>query len=206
MDPTMSETIAEPLTRREEKRRRILDAAADCFARRGFHGTGMAEICEAAGMSAGNLYRYFPGKEAMIAALVDAEREETAALFREMRDSDDPLAAIITLLERFLTLTTDAAGHRLWLEILSEGARNPQIQAVLDRSDAEVRPALAHLAGRAATLAQADTALDSDQAAVWLLMLIDGFSARVATDPRFDIAAGIAALPAMVRRLLAPGA
>lgn len=202
----MSETAAEPLTRREEKRRRILDAADGCFARRGFHATSMAEICEAAGMSAGNLYRYFPSKEAMIAALVDSEREETAALFRQVEDSDDPLAAIIALLERFLTLATDAAGHRLWLEILSEGARNPQIQAVLDRSDAEVRPALAHLVGRAAAIGQADPALDPDQAAVWLLMLIDGFSARVATDPRFDIAAGIAALPAMVRRLLAPGA
>jgi AcrR family transcriptional regulator len=202
----MPAVIATPLSRREEKRRHILEVASDCFARRGFHGTGMAEICEAAGMSAGNLYRYFPSKEAMIAALVDAEREETAALFREMQDTDDPLAAITALLERFLTLTTDAAGHRLWLEILSEGARNPQIQAVLDRSDAEVRPALAHLVGRATAIGQADPALDPGTAAVWLLMLIDGFSARVATDPGFDIAAGIAALPGMVRRCLAPGA
>lgn len=193
-------------SRREEKRRRILEAAEGCFARRGFHATSMAEICEAAGMSAGNLYRYFPSKEAMIAALVDAEREATAALFRTVEDTDDPLAAITALLARFLTLTTDAAGHRLWLEILSEGARNPQVQAVLDRSDAEVRPALAHLVGRAAALGQADPAIDGDQAAVWLLMLIDGFSARVVTDPRFDIAAGIAVLPGMVRRLLAPGA
>lgn len=202
----MTDPVTDLSSRREEKRRRILDAADGCFARRGFHATSMAEICEAAGMSAGNLYRYFPSKEAMIAALVDAEREETAALFRRIEDSDDPLAAITTLLERFLTLTTDAAGHRLWLEILSEGARNPQIQAVLDRSDAEIRPALAHLIGRAAALGQADPAIDGDQAAIWLLMLIDGFSARVATDPGFDIAAGIAALPGMVRRLLAPGA
>lgn len=202
----MSEPITDLLSRREEKRRRILEAAADCFARRGFHGTGMAEICEAAGMSAGNLYRYFRNKEAMIAALVDAEREEIAALFRAVEDTDDPLAAITAVLERFLTLTTDAAGHRLWLEILSEGARNPQIQAVLDRSDLEVRPALAHLIGRAVALGQTDPAIDGDEAAVWLLMLIDGFSARVATDPRFDIATGIAALPGMVRRLLAPGA
>jgi TetR/AcrR family transcriptional regulator, repressor for uid operon len=77
---------------------------------------------------------------------------------------------------------------------------------VLDRSDAEVRPALAHLIGRAAALGRADPAIDGDQAAIWLLMLIDGFSARVATDPGFDIAAGIVALPGMVRRLLAPGA
>ncbi|MGL4966974.1 MAG: TetR/AcrR family transcriptional regulator [Inquilinus sp.] len=201
----MTDPVTDLSSRREEKRRRILDAADGCFARRGFHATSMAEICEAAGMSAGNLYRYFPSKEAMIAALVDAEREETAALFRRIEDSDDPLAAITTLLERFLTLTTDAAGHRLWLEILSEGARNPQIQAVLDRSDAEVRPALARLIGRAAALGQADPAIDGDQAAIWLLMLIDGFSARVATDPGFDIAAGIAALPGMVRRLLVPG-
>jgi TetR/AcrR family transcriptional repressor of uid operon len=201
----MPDAAIPPLSRREEKQQRILEAAADCFARRGFHGTGMAEICEAAGMSAGNLYRYFPSKEAMICALVDAEREETAALFRAVEDTDDPLAAITALLVRFLTLTADASGHRLWLEILSEAVRNPRVQAVLDRSDREIRAALAHLIGRAAACGQADPALDHDAAAVWLLVLADGFSVRVATDPAYDIAAGLAAVPQLIQRCLAPG-
>lgn len=200
----MSEEPA-PTPRRQDKQRRILDAAASCFERRGFHATGMAEICEAAGMSPGNLYRYFPSKEAMIAALADAERDETAALFRAVRDAGDPVAGITAILERFLTLAPDASGHRLWIEILAEGARNPQVQAVLARSDREIREILVHLIDRAVAAGQADPALDRDMTAIWFLAMIDGFSARVSTDPSFDIAAGLASLPTLVRRCLAPG-
>ncbi len=196
--------IAQPPSRRDEKRRHILEVAAACFGKRGFRGTGMAEICEAAGMSAGNLYRYFPSKEAMICALVDVEREETAALFRTVEDTDDPLAAVTALLMRYLTLTTDASGHQLWLETLAEGARNPEVRAVLDRSDREVRPALVHLIGRAVECGQADPALDREMAAVWLLAIIDGFSARIATDPASDADILIASLPRLIRRCLSP--
>ncbi|WP_230391141.1 TetR/AcrR family transcriptional regulator [Burkholderia cenocepacia] len=53
----------------EAKRRQILDAAIDCFARDGFHATSTAAICKAAGMSPGNLFHYFPTKAAIIEAI-----------------------------------------------------------------------------------------------------------------------------------------
>lgn len=69
--------MAEPITaapdpegRGQSRRQQILDAAAACFIREGFHGASIARIAKEAGMSAGNLYHFFSGKEAMIAALV----------------------------------------------------------------------------------------------------------------------------------------
>src|SRR3954464_11109027 len=45
-----------------DRRSEILSAAQTCFARPGFHQTSMQEICAEAGMSPGNLYRYFRSK------------------------------------------------------------------------------------------------------------------------------------------------
>ena len=50
-----------------DRRAEILAAAQRCFVRSGFHGASMQDICAEAGMSPGNLYRYFPSKEALMA-------------------------------------------------------------------------------------------------------------------------------------------
>ncbi|WP_059007076.1 TetR/AcrR family transcriptional regulator [Streptomyces specialis] len=55
----------------EARRRQIIQGAARCFSRDGFHGTSMQDIFRETGLSAGAVYRYFPGKEAIIAALAN---------------------------------------------------------------------------------------------------------------------------------------
>src|ERR1700732_1855326 len=67
--------------RQSDRRLEILDAAQRCFARSGFHGASMQEICAEAGMSPGNLYRYFPSKEALIAGICERNRAEAADSF-----------------------------------------------------------------------------------------------------------------------------
>jgi AcrR family transcriptional regulator len=56
---------------RATRRDQIIAAAADCFARSGYHATTMAGIAEAAGVSKGTPYLYFPGKEALFIALYE---------------------------------------------------------------------------------------------------------------------------------------
>jgi AcrR family transcriptional regulator len=86
-------------TLKEEVRQRILGAALDEFARLGYAGSGLGAIASRAGVSAGNIYRYFPGKEALFLALfpdsaVAAMREGFLVKFRAMAglDLDDPRA------------------------------------------------------------------------------------------------------------------
>jgi len=52
-----------------DKRQVILAAARRLIARSGLHNTPMSALAREAGVAAGTLYRYFPGKEAMINAL-----------------------------------------------------------------------------------------------------------------------------------------
>lgn len=49
----------------------ILDAARRVFAERGFRGTTIADIAEAAGIALGTVYLYFPSKEDVFAALYE---------------------------------------------------------------------------------------------------------------------------------------
>ena len=64
-----------------DRRAEILAAAQRCFVRSGFHGASMHEICVEAGMSPGNLYRYFPSKEALMAGIAERDRAEVAQQF-----------------------------------------------------------------------------------------------------------------------------
>jgi AcrR family transcriptional regulator len=62
------------------RRADVLAAARRLFAERGFHATSTRDLAEAADINDALLYRYFPGKDAILAALVD----EAVAAFRSL--------------------------------------------------------------------------------------------------------------------------
>lgn len=68
----MSPAVAVPGGRRE----RILDAAADLLARRGYHAVAMADIGAAAGITGPGVYRHFENKLAVLVILLDRVVDE----------------------------------------------------------------------------------------------------------------------------------
>jgi AcrR family transcriptional regulator len=69
--------------------RRILDAAAQVFFERGFHGAGVDEIGRRAGLSGPAIYRHFSGKDEILAALFDEALDELTAA-TSVPSSGDP--------------------------------------------------------------------------------------------------------------------
>lgn len=65
-------------------REQILSAAASCFRERGIKATTMQEIAKRAGISVGNFYNYFDGKDAIIDEFA---QREVARLARESSDA-----------------------------------------------------------------------------------------------------------------------
>ncbi|GAA0952097.1 TetR/AcrR family transcriptional regulator [Actinocorallia libanotica] len=57
--------------KKEELRREIIDAAFDCFAERGYHATGIADIAARLGIGHGTFYRYFANKRDIVDHVID---------------------------------------------------------------------------------------------------------------------------------------
>ena len=58
--------------RSSQTRTAIIDSATRCFVREGYDSTGVAEICENAGVSKGAFYYHFESKEAVFLELIDS--------------------------------------------------------------------------------------------------------------------------------------
>jgi AcrR family transcriptional regulator len=77
MEPSPEPTSLEPsgvdarTDRGRRRREAVLDAAADAFHARGFHGASVDDVCAAAGITGPGLYRHFASKDALLMAVLD---------------------------------------------------------------------------------------------------------------------------------------
>jgi len=83
----------------QRNRDRILRAARDVFAARGF-GAPLDEIAARAGVGPGTVYRHFRSKEALFEAVVTAQVEDLTRDARARAGSADPGAAFFGFLSR----------------------------------------------------------------------------------------------------------
>lgn len=82
-----------------DKRGRILDAAEEVFARRGFHGARVTDIARLAGVADGTIYLYFKSKDDLLVSLFEDRVERINAMLRVILDSEQRAQ---TRLERFI--------------------------------------------------------------------------------------------------------
>lgn len=189
---------------REERRRAILAAARGLFAERGFHAAGMAEIAARSGVTPANLYRYFPSKSAIVCAIADAQREQVARAVVDAQAAPDARSALARLLTHFImTEAGDPDQSRLWLEILVETARNPEVRQAVEADDAAVKAGFRAVLQRGIAEGGMRADLDLDATVVWLIALLDGAVGRMAIEPEFDLARATDAFIALSLRALA---
>lgn len=124
--------------RAQNRRNQVLQAAAVCFARSGFHAASMSEISKEAGMSAGHIYNYFDSKEAIIMAFVDLHAEDVLMQLGELDSRDDPLQSMIDDAPRHIDKSLDPKQTDLPLEMFAEASRNPKIAEAVRAADRKV--------------------------------------------------------------------
>jgi AcrR family transcriptional regulator len=99
----MTEATAPP-TRRLE----ILSAAAELFARRGYHGVSIGDLGRAVGLTGPALYRHFRGKEALLAEmLLDISERLFTEGGRRVEAAESPAAALDALLRWHIDFALD---------------------------------------------------------------------------------------------------
>lgn len=125
---------------KEEMRKRIYESAIKEFYGKGFKNASMREIAKNAGMTVGNLYRYFKDKEALFYSIISPAYESLMELVGESIDQvkhrfDNSFFELLA--ERILKISKE---HRIELLILFEGsagtgyerAKEEMIQVVED--------------------------------------------------------------------------
>jgi TetR/AcrR family transcriptional regulator, repressor for uid operon len=188
--------------RQTDRRTEILDAAQRCFARNGFHQASMQDICAEAGMSAGNLYRYFPSKEAIINGICERDKVDAAESFTAVHQAPSFFEGLAGLARHHLVeKSADDVG--LCAEIMAESRRNPQIAKMFQGIEGDIRRGLSDMLKRAVDTGEIRADLDTDAAAGVLMTLADGISWRRAVDPAFDAEAVLPMILQMVGCLLA---
>ncbi|WP_187369061.1 TetR/AcrR family transcriptional regulator [Baekduia soli] len=71
--------------RYERRRTEVVDAAAEVFARQGYHATSMQDLTDATGLAAGGLYHYIGSKAGLLVAICDELMVPLLAAARELR-------------------------------------------------------------------------------------------------------------------------
>lgn len=99
------------------QRDKVMLAARKCFIRHGFHATGMAEIAAACRMSAGNIYHYFPNKNAIVRAITDETRSRMVPALRPLAEHADPVEGLVEMMLFCVRWLGGDANARLWMEI-----------------------------------------------------------------------------------------
>lgn len=185
-DPGQSRLLQNHVSPNTDRRTRILDAAERCFVRAGFHRTTMQDVAAEAGMSAGNLYRYFPSKDAVVAGLTERDRAEAAESFAVMGEAGaDFMPAFERLGYRHFS---DEPREKavLCLEIWAEATRNPAFARLIAESSEDIVVRLTDLLDAAAASGNISPALDTRTMATLICTLANGLFVRRATLPDFD--------------------
>jgi AcrR family transcriptional regulator len=163
----------------EARRKGILAAAQRCISRKGIQGTTMRDICRAANLSPGAIYRYFDGKEQILGALAKQRQIQIQGFFGRLGSAarSQELADAVTQLAA--DLDSDAAhdGLRLDLNLWSRALKSPQVEASLG-------PGLKN------AIAAVDGALGNERppgSGRLIVALLQGLALHKALDPELDL-------------------
>jgi len=147
----------------ERNRRRLLDAAESLFCERGLE-VGVGEIAQRAGVGRGTLFRNFPSKEHLIAAIVVERMSGAIVRGRALLEDGNPETALFEFLEEIVG--RQQRDRALFDAVADTFLANPEIRA----AHAEVVGVLDGLLERA----QQAGAVRGDVSAMDVLMLIKG--------------------------------
>jgi AcrR family transcriptional regulator len=146
--------VRKPRADAERNRVRLLEAAKAAFAEKG-SGASLDEIARIAGVGAGTLYRHFPTRDALVAAVYRNETEQLVAAADRLAATHPPVMALREWLLQFVDYIATKHGMHEVLNSIVGGTSD-----LYSASTAQVKQAIAELVDRA--VASGDIRLDLD--------------------------------------------
>ncbi|MBB4006853.1 TetR/AcrR family transcriptional regulator [Allorhizobium taibaishanense] len=108
----------------------IVEAAARILSREGWTGFTTNKVAEAAGVSVGSYYQYFPDKHSLVSAIRERHLDDCRAVLKRAAESDGPLSRLIgELVDDIIAIHSIHSGlHRVLLDEIPnvEAFRDPE--------------------------------------------------------------------------------
>ena len=194
----------------DARRRQVVEAALRCFARNGIHPTSMQDIFREAGLSAGAVYRYFPTKDSLVAAVVEQVLglSQSAVNSGHARPQESP--GLEDVVDRLLGVFTapgpgdEQVRYGLALQIWAEAIRSPQVGDALRTSTQRLRAAVAERIIEGQTRGQLRSDIEPLGLARALTALFEGYAFQRALDPAIDTGAYQRAVRALLEHGVGP--
>jgi AcrR family transcriptional regulator len=166
----------------EETRTRLLDAAATVFARRGYEGASISEICSEAGLSSGSIYAHYGSKAVLFGTVLAAHGRKEFDRLLTGAAWDGDIADLFEALGRDLDRRAKAPSSLL-VEGIVAAKRDPEVAAILRGAFADRARRLADLVRAGQGSGTIDPGADPDALARLCLMLAFGSLLSAALKP-----------------------
>nr|WSX72692.1 TetR/AcrR family transcriptional regulator [Streptomyces sp. NBC_00899]WSX81240.1 TetR/AcrR family transcriptional regulator [Streptomyces sp. NBC_00899] len=156
---------------------RLLEAAAVAFAREGM-GASVKDIARAAGVGVGTLYRRFPSKELLVAAIYRLEVQRLCDAAPQLAATQPPVDALRTWMERFIDFMAAKQGMADALRVVLTN----------DSERLETRAMLTDAIDHLLTPTQGPSAMRAEVSAQDVLMALGGISLMAGSERQHDLA------------------
>jgi len=186
----------------EARREQILQAAYECFARKGFKRTTMREICRTAKLSPGAVYLYFRSKEQIIEALARHYGDQRRVLLESHTGDRDTSATIFGLLGRLSELSPGPGAAEMDLRLWAESLDTPVLRRLVRRSFGELGSGLRATFERGQERGDVQSGVDARGLAWAVVSLIAGFGLLTLFEKDFEPKPYYGAVASMLEAVL----
>ena len=180
---------------------KLITAAAECFAEKGFNASSVREIATRAGISQGAMYTYFKSKDELISAIV-LEEQKTALDAQNKPFTGTCLQKICLLVSACISDVGYPASHHLWVEIIAESARNPSLRNTFTSSDIAMRHGIGNIIRQGVDGGEFRSDIGIEETTIILFAMIDGLIARKAVNKNFSAQKELPSFKDILRRIL----
>jgi AcrR family transcriptional regulator len=166
--------------KRAKTRRRLVEAAVEVVAEKGFHGASVDDIAARAGLSIGALYSNFGGKDELLFAIFDEHVQWFERTLEATAEAGDPARAVA---EWIGSLARDPEQFLIFVEFWAYAVRRSEVRDRLAARLAEMREAVAATVARRGDRSEEESSPAPEVVAQLVLALGRGLALEKLADP-----------------------
>ncbi len=173
------------------KKQQILEAAIVCFARNGFVGTTIQDVCQEARISHGALYRYFRSKDEIVEATCRAQGEGRKARYAALLQQHSARKVLATYLAQYFRRRSQPEPESLikfQVQLYGEAVRTHRIGEIQRKGREELLELAAEVVRGGQERGEISSSVDALAVARTVGAIADGFLIQKSDTPDLDVA------------------